>query len=620
MVKSRNRVSETLRYALRYAARGWQVFPCAGKRPLTSHGLKDATTDADLIRTWWERWPQANVAIRTGSASALAVLDLDRRGDHDGVEVARAHGWDPADAGPVARTGGGGLHAYYRMPEGLRSGPIAPGVDVKAEGGYVIAPPSRTRGPYVWEADPDIEDLPPWPTEVIERVRAAWDTRAGDAEDVEGVIREGRRNTALTRLAGAMRRVGMGPESIAAALRVENAQRCKPPLPDDEVVRIAASVARYEPDQVQVAVVEGWAEEVLDSNEPLCEPVLINIGEVEPRPIRWLWPGRIALGKLTILAGDPGLGKSFLMLDMAARVSRGAAWPGPDAPNPNGPGGTVLLSAEDDVADTIRPRLDAAGAQVDRVTFLSAVRRRDPAGRKADGFFDLTQDLEALETAVQRTPECRLVVIDPISAYLGGTDSHNNAEVRALLMPLSDLAARYGVAVVAVTHLRKGSGKAIYRAMGSLAFTAAARAAYVVARDPDDEAGGRRLFLPIKNNLGPDTTGLAYRLDGEFSSTPIVVWEEQPVSVSADEALHEPEKRPGPEPTERNEAVEWLREMLADGPRVAREIIAEAKEAGISKRTLDRAKRPAGVVSEKLQNGQWVWKLEDCQVLPGANN
>ncbi|MBU0639064.1 MAG: AAA family ATPase, partial [Planctomycetes bacterium] len=258
-------------------------------------------------------------------------------------------------------------------------------------------------------------------------------------------------------------------------------------------------------------------------------PVTVRLADVQPELLRWLWPGCIALGKLTLLCGDPGLGKSFVTLDLAARVSSGTTWPDlPLLPNPAG--SVVLLSAEDDLADTIRPRLDAAGADATRVVAIQAVRRILVTGQTQDDYFDLTEDLPALEAAIQQVSDCRLVIIDPLTAYLGKTDSHKNAEVRAVLARLFELAARHKVAVLAVTHLNKANTlPAIYRAMGSLAFVAAARAVWAVVRDEDDETGRRRLFVPVKNNLGADETGLAYALE-PAGQTASVQWESDPVN------------------------------------------------------------------------------------------
>jgi len=342
-------------------------------------------------------------------------------------------------------------------------------------------------------------------------------------------------------------------------------------------------------------------------------PVLVRLSDVRAEPIRWLWPGRIAVGKLTLIAGDPGLGKSFLTLDIAARVSSGTPWPdSQDTANPAG--GVVLLSAEDDLADTIRPRLDAAGADVFRIVFVSAVRAPNPdTGGTRPVPFTLSADLPALEEAIEHIGGCRLVVIDPISAYLGGGprfDSHRNSDVRTVLAPLADLAARRGVAIVAVTHLRKGEGPAMYRAMGSLAFVAAARAVWAVARDKDDPTGRRRLFLPVKNNLAGDQTGLAFALGQAASGVPCVGWEPEPISISADDALSADRPADDDGGSALDEAVEWLREALADGPVQAKDVKRQARWDAIAPRTLDRAKAQLKVIAAPDgYRGPWVWRL-----------
>ncbi|MCC6228375.1 MAG: AAA family ATPase [Phycisphaerales bacterium] len=358
-------------------------------------------------------------------------------------------------------------------------------------------------------------------------------------------------------------------------------------------------------------------------------PMTVRLSDVRPEPVSWLWPGRIALGKLTLIAGDPGLGKSFLTLDMAARVSMGRAWP--DAPGvATTPGGVVLLNAEDGVADTIRPRLEAAGADLGRIVALAAIRSLGVNGRESARMFDLSRDLTRLEETIGSEDGCRLVVIDPVTAYLGGVDSHKNAEVRGLLAQLSAIAERHRVAVVAVTHLNKsGGGPAIYRAMGSLAFAAAARAAWAVSKDKDDPR--RRLLLPIKNNIAPDTGGLAYRIESlGVDGCPVVAWEPDPVNVNADDALAS-DRAEGGGRTERDDAADWLRDYLGNGSKLARDVLIESKAAGFSKRTIDRAKPAAGVRTRKEAfGGGWVWELgapdqerpsyaEDCHTPDGGN-
>ncbi|MBN1341746.1 MAG: AAA family ATPase [Phycisphaerae bacterium] len=337
----------------------------------------------------------------------------------------------------------------------------------------------------------------------------------------------------------------------------------------------------------------------------------VCLADVDPEPVVWLWPGRFALGKLSLIAGEPGLGKSFLTLDMAARVSRGDGWPC-DGGTESEPGGVVLLSAEDDIKDTIVPRLITAGADRSRIQAMRALYQPQPGlgvGVEKPVPFSLLEHVPQLEQLIQRAAPCKLVVVDPVSAFLGGTDSHNNSEVRSALSPLSDMAARSRVAVVAVTHLNKGQGSALNRVIGSVAFTAAARAAYVITRDEDDPA--RRLMLPAKNNLGRDADGFAYRLVGD--PIPCVQWEPAPVSMSADEAVSGHPRGRGPKPDALRDAEGWLFDFLSAGPQPAKEVYVRAAEDGHTRDTIRRAKAALGIETAKDGfQGPWTW------VLPGS--
>lgn len=359
---------------------------------------------------------------------------------------------------------------------------------------------------------------------------------------------------------------------------------------------------------------EGWTtEQALALVAAAKEPEDVSIGpraevrcvaDVEMKPVRWLWPSRIARGKLTLIAGHPGLGKSQVTAALAATVTTGGRWPVDDSACEMG--SVLILSAEDDVADTIRPRLEAAGADTRRVYTLDAIRT--PEGERRG--FDIVKDMGRLGELLELYADISLVVIDPISAYLGQTDSHRNSEVRAALSPVSELAARYEVAIVAVSHLNKsGGGDAMGRVIGSVAFTAAVRAAYLIAKDESDPA--RRLFLPLKNNLGNDRTGFAFRIeDATVSgiSTSRVIWEAEPVEKSADEALAgsgDPSER-----TALTEACEFLEDLLAEGPVSAKAVKAEARDAGVAEKTLQRAKTKLGVeTSKEGLKGGWVWRL-----------
>jgi putative DNA primase/helicase len=221
------------------------------------------------------------------------------------------------------------------------------------------------------------------------------------------------------------------------------------------------------------------------------------------------------------------------------------------------------------------------------------VRQNDGKGRRS---FNLQADLALLEAAIERIGNVRLVIIDPVSSYLGKTDSHKNADVRGTLEPLSDMASRLRVAVVAITHFSKNAGQsAINSFIGSIAFVAAARAAFIVTRDPDNTDPARRLFVQAKNNLAADSGGLAFRVEQRIVGNDIVAsaiaWEGERIACTADEILSA--NREGSEKPERTEAEEFLRDALSAGPRPSTEIEAEARGAGVSWRTVRRAQKAA---------------------------
>ena len=323
-----------------------------------------------------------------------------------------------------------------------------------------------------------------------------------------------------------------------------------------------------------------------------------------------MWPGRVAVGKLTLIAGEAGLGKSQLSIAMAAAVTTGGEWPCCEGRAPQG--NVIFLSAEDGAADTVVPRLIAAGADCERVELVSAVH--DGKSRRS---FDLSVDLALLEQRISTIGNVKAIIIDPISSYLGTkVDSHVNAAVRGVLEPLSELAARLGIAILAITHPPKGTGTtAINRFIGSIAFVAAARAAFMVTRDPDDE--NRRLFLPVKNNLAPLGKGLAFRLEQRLVADGIVgswvAWETETVTITADQALQAADDRGGGGGAGAD-AEEFLREALAGGALAVIDLKADGKEAGLSWATIRRAKDRLGVVATRESHGRdgagrWTWAM-----------
>jgi RecA-family ATPase len=187
------------------------------------------------------------------------------------------------------------------------------------------------------------------------------------------------------------------------------------------------------------------------------QPVVIKLSDVTPEPIRWSWKPYLALGKQTLIIGDPGFGKSTMMLDIACRVTRGKEWVtcGERAEI----GNVILLVAEDGLADTVRPRVDLHGGAPERIHVIQAIKSGED-----ERPFSLANDVPHLEAAIESIGNVKLVIIDPISAYLGGKDSYKDSEVRSILTPLASLAEKHRVAIVSIAHLGKSEQrKALYR-------------------------------------------------------------------------------------------------------------------------------------------------------------
>ena len=328
--------------------------------------------------------------------------------------------------------------------------------------------------------------------------------------------------------------------------------------------------------------------------------------EIEPKPVKWLWKDRLALGKPTIYASPPGLGKSLTTKDIAAMATRGGPWPAGEEGSRE-PADVLMANYEDDLADTVVPRLQAAGADLSRVHFLYKVPTED--GPK---HFDLKRDLDRLNDHLAMHPEVRLLIVDPISAAMGGVDHNSNSDVRNTLAPLIDVIQHHEVALLAVSHFPKSGGrKAIHSVIGSIAFTAAARIAFIAARDEEDPSGERHLFLPIKSNIGDDRVGLAYYKRGTVLPSGIeawkIVWGER-VDVRADAVVAAMEEESGA----LGDAKTFLSSLLEEGPVPATTIQAEANKNGISRSTLNRAKESLGIKPHRDGKGvraSWIWEL-----------
>ena len=439
--------------ALRYAELGYLVFPCKPKQktPLTPHGFHDATRDEAQIHTWWTRWPDANIAIST---QGLLVIDVDPQGRNWPGDPERAA--TLTTAGAISITPRGGRHYLFAKPIGVTwrcsAGKLAPGVDVRTDGGYILVPPSSTEdGQYRWVPGHELEyphdqlpNPPDWLAAELARVNGhSIPNITSNGQEIP----TGQRNTALTRLAGLMRRGGMTQGEILAALREVNNNRCRPPLDEDEVRRIASSIARYEPNQATELFIYG-----VDTSTPRgIQFSAISSAELATTEytLEYLVDGVLVRGQPGIIAGPRKTLKTSIAIDLALSLAEGGLFLGRfNVPQPTRVG---LMSGESGAA-----------------TIQETARRIASAkGRPLNEYdnciwsFDIPQlghleHMDALERFIT-DHQLAVLILDPIYLMMSsiGEDAGNLFVTGRLLRSLGELTQRTGCTLVICHHMRK---------------------------------------------------------------------------------------------------------------------------------------------------------------------
>jgi hypothetical protein len=534
-------------------------------------------------------WAEANIGIVTGFQSGLCVLDVD---GEDGLRsLAKLDKQHSIPETLRAMTGRKdvhgnrqGLHLYFRLPRGRSlhnsAGRLGKGLDVRAEGGCIVAPPSLHFSGLSYEwclPRVQVADAPAW----------LFDSRPAPTIAVlspTSSITEGQRNSVLMSIGGALRRRGASPASIESTLRRENRERCQPPLAEQEVRLIAASVSRYNPGE-QRQKIEGTR-----------RPDLVRLSDVVAKPVAWLWEPYLPLEMITVLSGDPGVGKTFLSLAIAAALTRGEPVLGGGG---YAPANVLCLTLENSAAHVLRPRFDAQGGDASRFIVMRGTLSKEGDTEKQGGLS--LADVDQLETAISET-QARLVVIDPLQSFLGATvDLHRSNETRPVLDGVIKLAERHNCALLILRHLSKGrGGRTLYRGLGSIDITGAARSEIFAAEDPYNT--DHRVMAHAKSNLGKLGPSLSYTISEEGR----LVWESIS-DLGAADLLAEcsPEQQSAVE-----EAAEFLEEALSSGARLSKQLKEQAKARGISFASLRRAqgrlrvtKRPGGF------QGGWLLEL-----------
>lgn len=423
-----------------------------GKHPLTKNGLKEASMDDGVIRGWWKRWPAANVGILTGRQSGLVVLDVDpRHGGDKSVETLNL---------PVtveAITGGGGRHLLFAYPAGQEVGNrtgVLPGIDVRGNDGYIVAPPSRHKSGnhYRWHPELDLHHkMADLPLGLIEMLSRPHVSPGCPTNGTGGAIPEGQRNATLASIAGSMRHHGMIESEILVALLSVNERRCRPPLPEQEVARIATSICRYE-------AAAPAASELAPT--PILEVISIDdeaAWAALPDETFYV-PEIIALNQIAFVVAEPKAGKSLLTLDLAWALAqdRGATWPfgRPESNNqsPAVTGAKVLFLALEDARSTVKVRrqqfLVAYGGTNDRLR-IAFVRSRP---------FLLYEPRDIDELRSHLDDGFNVIVLDTLGASSGGKGDTKREDWAEVIEPHLRMIRDRPTTLIIVEHVRKDSG------------------------------------------------------------------------------------------------------------------------------------------------------------------
>lgn len=535
-----------------------------GKHPIGSlfpRGHLSATTDPIKIRSAFRKYPNANLGIVP--KGDLVVLDVD---GEDGAKTYKGLRL-PETAHVIT---GRGRHHYFierdqvsSLPAKLRS------IDIKAGGrGYVVVPPSRHASGkrYRWSKHQRVlAPLPHTGFKPPHRVRVDFGASRYRTS-------QGSRNSTLTKLAGYLRYQGLVTEQISAALTTLNRQICDPHLDEEEVRRIAASVGRYESGN---------------------ETAFGSMADVQEEDVEWVGYPYLIRGATTVLDGNPGQGKSTFVIAIAAAITRGRNLPFmPDLQS----GSVLILSAEDDPARVLKPRLLAHHADVGRVRF-----QKEPFSLDTRGLTLLRSEIE------QHRPI--LVVIDPLIAYMDSdTDLHKANETMRFMIELDLIAREFNLAMLVVRHLRKSdSDDPLHRGLGSIAISARVRSLLVLARHPSDRQ--LRAVAQAKCSYAPEAATILFRLvPTKHNKPPKIEWAGKDEHLTAESLLSKPRDTPGRPDNEREAAKNFLEEFLARGERSLSDIQGAAAEKSITYATLRRAARELGI--KKPRRGRnTVWAL-----------
>jgi Bifunctional DNA primase/polymerase, N-terminal/AAA domain/Primase C terminal 1 (PriCT-1) len=487
------------------ASEGRRLFPVhsRGKTPLLKEWQHRASAKVDQLTAWHQHYRGCNWGMATGPMSGTWILDLDGEQASRFFLDLKANSGDDRWTNTRAVKTAKGRHVWFKYPAvpiGNSVGQISQGVDVRGDGGFVVIPPSEHESGvhYSWLTPADAPVLPA--PDVLLNLLAKPKQVSPPNGTGKTRITQGERNTRLTQVAGAMRHYGMEPDAIYAALALHNATYCEPPLSEHEVRTISRSVSKYPPG-------------TNEGTKSACELIVVRGDETVEKSMRWMWKPYLPLGKLIHFGGNSSQAKSPVTVDLAARISTGAAWPD-GAVNTQGPRSIILLNIEDDLEDTILPRFRVAGGDKSRLYYVKGTRVALSKSDSLERLVTLEADMQNLIKLARSLPELAVIIIDPVTNYLGSKKYIDESDMRSILTPLANLAAELGIVVVTVGHFnrREKGTDPIHRFLGANAFIGVARAVYAFGPDPEEESKFAHVMTVVRA-CGGEGSALRYHTE-----------------------------------------------------------------------------------------------------------
>lgn len=610
-------MSELPGEALALQKMGFSIIPVGlDKTPLVKWTeFQSRRPTVEEVITWWLKWPNANIGLITGQINDLTVIDCDSQEAIKTVEDLLPQGIQF----PSASTPRGGKHFFFRHAPELHSrNSVVAKLDMKSKGGFVIVPPSRgEKRRYAWNDGADLRTLmtrPRMPAALLQYLKDGKNRNGepmGPAASLRldkatagppGPITEGTRDDKLFHLAIRLFRGRESYESVQQYV-VTAGNGCSPPVSEREALAKVESAWKYHVEKNP-------------QSENAIRFVEAKLSDVEEEPIDWLWKGVFPCGMLSIITGNPSVGKTFTAAWISSRLSHGIPFPGQQT---GIMGGTLYLTRESPQKTVLKPRLVAAGADCSKITHIQGIY--DELGQAQ--VFDVAKNVPLMKQKLDANPEVRLIIIDPIISFMDTKiDTSNPGHVRHAMDVLAVFADRWKIAIIVIMHLNKNMAQdIIQRNSGSIQFMAAAQVGWVVGPDPNNKF--RKLMMPAKNNLAPMTDTWVFDVEnytyqnraGKTIETGRAVFLEEPQKDVDVAAIISPYAKvdPGRLSKMRQAEILLMNEVIKGGPKDEKELERIALDKKICIDTLRKAKQKMGIDDSHIGQGRGSKSVWFCK-------